>query len=969
MISSESVYFVSSNCNYNICDDNLLKNLVKINDCNQIINLFKNNCNKKYAYITFFDNEILNKHYISRLQIKLVELLKYKFDIIQLNNITNLDSYDKIIIDGCSLNPRICNFNVEQIQNFLKPIIEKKNFLLFHDLHDWSLGFIENPNSNEKFEPILKDTNAKQELSKFLINYNIKDIISIYDCPEYNFFKEYLKSCVNNFYTLHHFISTPIFNVPNKINKDIDILFYGWDSDVIYPFRNYIKKLCEKTNFKVEKIKRVTKYDPNICEEGLAKYITRSWISIACISNYDYAVRKYNEISECGSIVFGNINPQLSTILDNNMIIINEEMSDNRINEILNYYLTNKILLVYLGFRVRESILKFNDNNYINNLYNIVENKYKEPVYKIEKKNYIYKYQKIDIKNDNLRELKKTNLNIKKNIINVKILQEDSTPGIIINIDLNKGEYIFSFIIDKKDEYSINFFTELNYYRKIDINDITYIFFIIENKGNYNFYINNIHPKINKEFNITNLELFRFSKEIEHNKNLYITSKGCPNLSLDLSKELNTKFIPRDDIWNSNFKDINIMKNNNLFLIGFYDPQKWNEIYKPLLDNFNKSIIIFTGTDICQMNIDYFGYSLREFGYNEDEREKLINYFINNKKIFLTVENEYIKHEMKSLFNLETEVLPLPSKYINNTRNLIVNKLKVFNKVGVYMPSKDETNWYYYNLLIEIVKDMQDIQFYFYKKGGYIVNEIEKNLKNLIPCEVIDMNQFLDDKLCNIRITLHDGEPLTGVETIIFGRKFIFNFPMKHAEYVEPNKMSIINKIREIQLNYEIDYEKIKYYSNRNSIKSLNKALTIYYNLINTENIMTINYKNINSTRPNQKINIYNNLNDNFIDYAVIESKQEKSTPGIVISFNIKVDIEYYITIFGYSESNTNFFGLNNNAEIIEKNYYKMNIYYSPIQIKLIGKINGIFELLFSMENPNIGDKIFIEKILINEIK
>ena len=130
-----------------------------------------------------------------------------------------------------------------------------------------------------------------------------------------------------------------------------------------------------------------------------------------------------------------------------------------------------------------------------------------------------------------------------------------------------------------------------------------------------------------------------------------------------------------------------------------------------------------------------------------------------------------------------------------------------------------------------------------------------------------------------------------------------------------------------------------------------------------------INYKNINSTRPNQKINIYNNLNDNFIDYAVIESKQEKSTPGIVIIFNVKVDIEYYITIFGYSESNTNLYGLNNNAEIIEKNYYKMNIYYSPIQIKLIGKINGIFELLFSMDNPNVGDKIFIEKILINEIK
>ena len=145
------------------------------------------------------------------------------------------------------------------------------------------------------------------------------------------------------------------------------------NSFCIYPFRKRILDICKK-HFNVYQIPRKCKYDKNVCEEGLVKYIAKSWLCIACTSNYDYSVRKYFEISASGSVVLGNTNKQLTEMLDDTFVVLDNKMTDTQIYQKIKYYLDNKQLLINLSAQVQKYILKYNEKKYVKDLIKIVEN-------------------------------------------------------------------------------------------------------------------------------------------------------------------------------------------------------------------------------------------------------------------------------------------------------------------------------------------------------------------------------------------------------------------------------------------------------------------------------------------------------------------------------------------------------------------------------------------------------------------
>ena len=57
--------------------------------------------------------------------------------------------------------------------------------------------------------------------------------------------------------------------------------------------------------------------------------------------------------------------------------------------------------------------------------------------------------------------------------------------------------------------------------------------------------------------------------------------------------------------------------------------------------------------------------------------------------------------------------------------------------------------------------------------------------------ETINIDEFMKDKLCSLRITLHDGEPMTGIETIIMNKPFVFNHDMKYAIKINNDPIEI----------------------------------------------------------------------------------------------------------------------------------------------------------------------------------
>jgi hypothetical protein len=439
---SENELLNSNNYNYVIGNNYKLKCLVKDNSDKNIISVLTNNVKKKNAYILFIDKALFNTEYILRLQTNVVKLLQYKYDIIELRDVSkkNMAIYENIIIEGNVFNKNSTTLEINTVADLLKNIVTcKNNYVLLHDLHDWSFGL--KLSISDYSKPILKWTPEKLILQNIFNKLHITKLMSIVDCPEFNFFKNFKN--IQNTYTIYHFIDTPVYNTPKVMNKTIDILFYGTDNELYYFFRNRLLNIAKKS-FGVKKINRVRKYDPNICESGLAKHISNSWLCISCVSNFNYAVRKYNEISESGSVLIADSNNQIDNIVGDGMIRVSNNMNDEQIKNKFKYYLDNKILLVYLGFRARRNVEKYNDNNYYFDLNNIILNK--------KGKTYIPK--KFIVKQIN-------------NTQDYNILKNE------INLDLTNDEYLLEMDIH---DNNVGILLNVAYYRSVIINNKYYVY-------------------------------------------------------------------------------------------------------------------------------------------------------------------------------------------------------------------------------------------------------------------------------------------------------------------------------------------------------------------------------------------------------------------------------------------------------------------------------------------------------------
>ena len=457
---------------YEITDNNMMKAICKESNIERMIRILKGVKSKK-AYITFLDMTRLDYDYMLRLQLYVTRLLQYDFDIIEIQDVSkyNMGMYEVILLDANVFNTKSTKLQHNLVYGYLSVLEKcKNNVMITHDLHDWSFGFSDKPQDYEYVDCSIHPSNRKRgvsgpcndmtlektQLKTTLASLHIKSIISIYDCPEFDYMKESFSDVISNFYTLHHFVSTPIYHLPKVIIKNIDVLFYGMNDTTYYLFRHRLLNIV-KDHFNVTQINRKSRFDPDICENGLANYISRSWITVSCISNFSYAVRKFNEISECGSVVLGNTNYQIDNIIGDGMLRLDENMSDTDIIKIVRIHLDKKILLVYLGFKSRKNVAYFNDNNYVMKLRNILD--YNTDV----------DYPKVNI------IPKKLNKTAHKKVYNNLFILEE-LGDLLIEINLVNNN-----VLDNNIGCLIN--TE--YYRSVIIND-TYYIYIDDSKGELN---------------------------------------------------------------------------------------------------------------------------------------------------------------------------------------------------------------------------------------------------------------------------------------------------------------------------------------------------------------------------------------------------------------------------------------------------------------------------------------------------
>jgi hypothetical protein len=234
----------------------------------------------------------------------------------------------------------------------------------------------------------------------------------------------------------------------------------------------------------------------------------------------------------------------------------------------------------------------------------------------------------------------------------------------------------------------------------------------------------------------------------------------------------------------------------------------------------------------------------------------------------------------------------------------------------------------------------------------FFINDPINNISNIIyNRETIEnFNEFMKDKLCSLRITLHDGEPMTGIETMIMGKYFIFNHDMKYSIQTTNNPIDIINKLNYVYdlVNKDINLDENvgKYYLARNSTKIFERNLYGYFSLNNNNNINTILDEN--KEIINTKLNL-----DIF-----------------TTSYNVKIEknINYAIILNGYTDGYAYLqIDTNSHINIINSKYNKIENFETITWIEFISNKEMSIKINIIMGSPKLNEKIFIRSLTISK--
>lgn len=353
------------------------------------------------------------------------------FDIVSIFEIDKIDpsKYKLVLINAICFVEILTGLSETQLFVFLDKIKNtntiKHIVFMMHDLHEYSLSITYEPEHPDGISyycqgPVLYETKSKNNLKLFLQIYNVKNLISIYDCPEHDYLARYCTN-IDKFHMINHGYDPNIFK-SILCKKKYDVIFYGSSSPTTYPLRRRLTILMNNIGIRFRSIN----HDEDIEKSELAEIINQSWICIADVSNFSYFVRKYLEISACNCIVLGDINNQGYNIIGSNLIYVNNVMFDDHIIQKVKYYLSNKEIMAALSYNKLENVIKENYENYAIKLNEIA-------------KSIINNTESLYTFHQNYNNLHLDNLTHVKNLINIKFTK--SKEYLISDKQLDRGLY------------------------------------------------------------------------------------------------------------------------------------------------------------------------------------------------------------------------------------------------------------------------------------------------------------------------------------------------------------------------------------------------------------------------------------------------------------------------------------------------------------------------------------------------
>ena len=420
--------------------------------------------------------------------------------------------------------------------------------------------------------------------------------------------------------------------------------------------------------------------------------------------------------------------------------------------------------------------------SYINNYFSFLELKFTNLVQQIDCSNRINSYQKLEVNEQNLEEIKnnfpKDDLFEKENtskiyyyfeefdkhlkFINDKKKEYDNIRDLIINEIKNKLKSFKNKKIKVCDKF--NHFLNNTEKFKFNINSIinknipNLDKLKIENDSNELKILQNYLSEIEKKYNIILLEL----KELNEDISSFIID--IFNKYLDLTLKKNEEIIKEQN------KLINIYKKNNTIKENFFfdETQKMNEMVLKDLKSYNqkkKSKSLLSHIEETIIKDPEYILLMENFGNkNEEEEEENNNYNKEELIILKKILNKLKKSEVVSDLNNAFTILGNNSdrqQYINlclhfsnySNSNSLSKKENNYNHFKYY----NFDNFIFANNLFKIIshnitkkdkalkKDFKE-NFKYYKILDNIINIGEKSfIENKYMCTLLKNNKFVED--------------------------------------------------------------------------------------------------------------------------------------------------------------------------------------------------------------------------------
>ena len=274
-----------------------------------------------------------------------------------------------------------------------------------------------------------------------------------------------------------------------------------------------------------------------------------------------------------------------------------------------------------------------------------------------------------------------------------------------------------------------------------------------------------------------------------------VSSIGAPLHGVNVAKLLDYDYLPMPSYKPHEYEAI--------YLLGFYCNHP--DATKAHLQVFDspaktKRIIHWIGTDIWQL-----GHAISVTTWRE------LKALWKKKHYIHLTEVDYTQKEMEEL-GVKSTIVPLPPSKLYKPMPLL-DKFTV----GIYENPTQEV--YEEELMEHIARSLPDIDFKLFgdeqKKGKFA------NVEHL---GWIDYDEWMPKLSMNLRITKHDGLPLTPIQFLTAGRNVVCNVALKGAIQVKNDRKEIVAAIRKAQKE-PLDPKWSKYWNDELSTDKFKKRI------------------------------------------------------------------------------------------------------------------------------------------------